>query len=79
MITTILHNIKKYTITIISILLVIILFGGILFFVYYLTKQNKRIQIIPEFKIIDAQDFNIDSVTQTIQVCKEILARVQSL
>ncbi|HRT03508.1 MAG TPA: hypothetical protein P5513_06170 [Candidatus Diapherotrites archaeon] len=75
----ILNNIKVYTLNFISFILVICLFIFIFFIVYMFLKQNKKIQIIPEFKIIDAQEFDVNTTEQTIELCKEILQKVKTL
>mgnify|MGYP001445925358 CR=1 FL=1 len=75
----ILNNIKVYTLNFISFILVICLFIFIFFIVYMFLKQNKKIQIIPEFKIIDAQEFDVNTTEQTIKLCKEILQKVKTL
>jgi len=75
----ILNNIKVYTLNFISFILVICLFIFIFFIVYMFLKQNKKIQIIPEFKIIDAQEFDVNTTEQTIELCKEILQKVRTL
>ncbi len=75
----ILNNIKVYTLNFISFILVICLFIFIFFIVYMFLKQNKKIQIIPKFKIIDAQEFDVNTTEQTIELCKEILQKVKTL
>lgn len=71
---------KKIATWIGAILLVIVLIVPYVWFVLYLRKQGKTLQLIPEFKIIsihtDGQD-DIGTFTSAVKKAKESLKQVQ--
>jgi hypothetical protein len=73
-----LSKIKQYLVTILTIIFVIAIFAGIVAIVMYLRKSDKKLQIVPEFKIIDAKvDPNLDALTDSVNIARDILSKVQ--
>jgi len=73
-----LMNVKIYLITILTIIFIIIIFVGIVAFVLYLKNNNKKLQIIPIFKIIDCKkEDNLNTLSESINIAKEILSKVK--
>jgi hypothetical protein len=71
-------TIKTYLTTILTILFVIIIFVGIVAFILYLKNNNKKLQIIPSFKIIDMKkEENLDTLSESVKIAKNILLKVQ--
>lgn len=73
-----LKTLKEYLTTILTIVFVIAIFVLIVLAVIYLRGTNKKLQIIPEFKIIDAKvDPNIDALSESVEIAKNILSKVK--
>jgi hypothetical protein len=73
----ILKLIKEYLTTILTIIFVVAIFIGIVVAVIYLRGTNKKIQIVPEFKVIDAKvDPNLDALSESVEIAKNILKKV---
>jgi hypothetical protein len=70
-------KIKEYLIIILAITFIIIIFVGIIAFIFYLKNNNKKLQIIPEFKIIDCKKEDVEVLSDAIDVAKEILNKVK--
>ena len=69
---------KEYLTTILTIIFVIAIFVLIVLAVIYLRGTNKKLQIVPEFKIIDAKvDPEIDAVSESVGIARDILSRVK--
>jgi hypothetical protein len=77
MIKEVYSKIKKYIITILSIILCIILFIPLVLAYFYIKQQGKSIQIHPEFKIIDCKKEDIEVLSESVEIAKEILNKVQ--
>jgi hypothetical protein len=70
-------KIKEYLMIILAIAFIIIIFIGIIAFIFYLKNNNKKLQIIPEFKIIDCKKEDVEILSDAIDVAKEILNKVK--
>jgi hypothetical protein len=68
---------KEYLMIILAIAFIIIIFIGIIGFIFYLKNNNKKLQIIPEFKIIDCKKEDVEILSDAIDVAKEILNKVK--
>ena len=69
---------KSYLISTFSIIFIVAIFVFIVLLVIYLRKSNKKIQIVPTFKIVDSQvDENLAPLTESINIAKEILNKVK--
>lgn len=68
---------KEYLMIILAIAFIIIIFIGIIGFIFYLKNNNKKLQILPEFKIIDCKKEDVEVLSDAIDVAKEILNKVQ--
>jgi uncharacterized membrane protein YciS (DUF1049 family) len=73
-----LNKIKQYLISIFAIIFIIMIFAFIIFIMIYLKNKKQKIQIHPEFKIIECkQEDNIEVLSSSIDIAKEILNKVQ--
>ena len=73
-----LSKIKQYLVTILTIIFVITIFAGIVAVVMYLRKSDKKLQIAPEFKVIDCkQEESLDAISESVDIAKNILGRVK--
>lgn len=70
-------KIKDYLMIILAITFIVIIFVGIVAFIFYLKNNNKKLQIHPEFKIIDSKKEDIEVLSDAVNVAKEILNKVQ--
>lgn len=70
-------KIKEYLMIILAITFIVIIFVGIIAFIFYLKNNNKKLQIIPEFKIIDCKKEDVEILSDAIDVAKEILNKVK--
>lgn len=69
---------KDYLMTILAIILIIGIFVFIFIAVMYLKKSDKKLQIVPKFKVIDAKkEDNLDTLNESVDIAKEILNKVQ--
>jgi hypothetical protein len=68
---------KEYLMIILAIAFIIIIFIGIIGFIFYLKNNNKKLQIRPEFKIIDCKKEDVEILSDAIDVAKEILNKVK--
>jgi hypothetical protein len=76
--TLFISKIKNSLISILSTVFVIIIFIGIIIFLYNLRRQGKTLQIIPEFKIIDMYKEDITLLNNSINIAKDILKKVKA-
>jgi len=73
-----LKSIKDNLVSLFTIIFIIAIFAGIVFAVMYFRKSGKKLVIVPEFKIIDAKvDPNIDALSESIEIAKDILSKVK--
>jgi len=71
-------TIKTYLVSILTIVFVIAIFIGIVALVLYLKNNNKKLQIIPTFKIIDCKkEDNLDALSESVGIAKDILLKVK--
>ena len=70
-------KIKEYLMIILAIAFIIIIFIGIIGFIFYLKNNNKKLQIRPEFKIIDCKKEDVEVLSDAVDIAKEILNKVQ--
>lgn len=77
MIKEIFIKIKDIVILLFGILVVALLFGGIILFIYNLKKKGKTLQILPEFRVIDVYEDNFTILEESLNVANDILKRVQ--
>jgi uncharacterized membrane protein YciS (DUF1049 family) len=68
---------KEYLMIILAIAFIIIIFIGIIAFIFYLKNNNKKLQIHPEFKIIDCKKEDVEVLSDAVDVAKEILNKVK--
>jgi urea transporter len=69
---------KEYLVTILTIIFVISIFVLIVLAVIYLKGANKKLQIIPVFKVIDCkQDDSIDALSESVAIARDILLKVK--
>jgi hypothetical protein len=68
---------KEYLMIILAITFIVIIFVGIVVFIFYLKNNNKKLQIRPEFKIIDCKKEDVEVLSDAIDVAKEILNKVK--
>jgi hypothetical protein len=70
--------IKDYMVTIFTIIFVIAIFIFIFIAVKYLKKSDKKLQIVPKFKVIDAKkEDNLDTLNESVDIAKDILSKVK--
>lgn len=69
--------VKKYFKIVIAIIIFIAICIPFVLAYLYLRQQGKKIQIHPEFKIIDCKKEDVDALTDVIDIAKDILNRVQ--
>lgn len=73
-----LKTLKEYLTTILTIIFVIAIFVLIVLAVMYLKGANKKLQIIPVFKVIDCkQDDSMDALSESVGIAKDILTKVK--
>jgi hypothetical protein len=70
-------KIKEYLMIILAIAFIIIIFIGIIGFIFYLKNNNKKLQIRPEFKIIDCKKEDVEVLSGAVNIAKEILNKVK--
>lgn len=70
-------KIKEYLMIILAITFIVIIFVGIVAFIFYLKNNNKKLQIIPEFKIIDCKKEDVEVLSDAVNIAKEILNKVK--
>lgn len=70
-------KIKEYLMIILAITFIVIIFVGIVAFIFYLKNNNKKLQIRPEFKIIDCKKEDVEVLSDAVDVAKEILNKVK--
>ncbi len=68
-------NIKKYSSILISIVIVILLTIPFILAYLYLKQKGKRLQIYPEFKVVDSKTEDLTDLQTAIDEAKEILNR----
>jgi len=74
----ILKSIKDNLVTILTIIFVIAIFVGIVAVVIWLKKSDKKLQIVPTFKIIDCkQEESLDALSESVEIAKDILKKVK--
>lgn len=69
--------VKKYFKIVIAIIIFIAICIPFVLAYLYLRQQDKKIQIHPELKIIDCKKEDIEVLSDTIDLAKDILNRVQ--
>jgi hypothetical protein len=73
-----LKTLKEYLTTILTIIFVIAIFIFIFIAVKYLKKSDKKLQIVPKFKVIDAKkEDNLDTLNESVDIAKDILSKVK--
>ena len=73
-----LSKIKQYLVTLITLLFIVAIFIGIVAVVIWLKKSDKKLQIIPTFKIIDCkQEESLDALSESVEIAKDILKKVK--
>lgn len=70
-------KIKEYLTIILAITFIVIIFVGIVVFIFYLKNNNKKLQIKPEFKIIDCKKEDVEVLSDAVNIAKDILNKVQ--
>lgn len=71
-------KIKEYFMIILAIVFIVVIFVGIVMFVMYLKQKDKKLQITPELKVIEAkQEDQLDAISESVGIAQDILSKVK--